>query len=103
MCACGEGGGRYESEGEVKYKEEEEQQQQQEQEQQGSVANTAEEGLRAQEVRAIQKKARVLLERSNRRRRRREAKQRFQQNCTAIARTPASVDLTESEGGAKVR
>jgi hypothetical protein len=40
----------------VKYKEEEEQQQQQEQEQQGSVANTAEEGLRAQEVRALQKK-----------------------------------------------
>jgi len=52
-------------------------------------------------VRALQnKKARVLLEKSDRRRR--QAKQRFQQNCRANARTPASVDLTDSKGGAKV-
>ncbi len=42
----------------------------------------------------------VAYERSNRRRR--EAKQRFQQNCRANARTPASVDLTDSKGGGKV-
>ena len=52
-------------------------------------------------MRALQnKKARVLLEKSDRRRR--QAKQRFQQNCRANARTPASVDLTDSKGGAKV-
>ena len=52
-------------------------------------------------MRALKKKkARVLLERSNRKRI--EAKQRFQQNCRANARTPASVDLTDSKGGAKV-
>ncbi len=43
-----------EQEGEGEEEEEEEEQQ----EEQGSVANTAEEGLRAQEVRALQKKKR---------------------------------------------